>query len=493
MKKRAWALALLCLCLALPAPFARADRAIYAALYMPIFFESKIPDDIGLVSDAVSRLTEEKIGASVQLVPLLYLFGGSDSSNADLVRVSELELLEKQGVMFDVLPDDMPGANLIALDGLLGQYGAEAAAQIGETRLGYARVDGTLWYLPSISDYVASFGVAMRKDIVDKYGIDTSAIHSFADFDDIFTLVSANEPGLRMICPNQTRVSLLGRMKFQDAFPDCVADLSQENHSEVINYYATDAYRETVALFREWYLAGYLPEQMALQNTRAAQFVKAGELFAYTCACKPGIEYETSVDSGCEMVVVPLMDPVITKRSLESTRWGISAQCKNSGKAMQFLNLLYTDGELINLLLYGIEGTHYVLCEDGTIDYPEGITAESVGYRNTLPWTLPNQLLSYVWKGNDPDVWVETDEFNRIAAVSEAIDFTFDPSDLQTENAALNAIVSRYAYGLETGQLDPAVYLGQMLSEMTAMGADSVVTEVQRQYDEYLERKDESP
>ena len=219
--------------------------------------------------------------------------------------------------------------------------------------------------------------------------------------------------------------------------------------------------------------------------------MQAGELFAYFCAYKPGVEYEESMSSGRDVVVASLMEPVITRRSLDSSRWGISQSCLNPGKAMQFLNLLYTDSDLVNLLIYGIEGEHYVRLPDGTIGYPDGVDAGIVGYCNTVPWVLPNQLLSYVWHGNDPDVWKETEVFNKTARVSEVIGFTFDPGPVRQENDALNGIVRNYNYGLETGQLNPDVYLPKMLKEMEEAGVERVIAEAQRQYDLYLEGKSE--
>ena len=62
---------------------------------------------------------------------------------------------------------------------------------------------------------------------------------------------------------------------------------------------------------------------------------------------------------------------------------------QKSQKAMQLLDLLYTDADLINLLSYGIENIHYVIQPDGTISYPDGVTAENCGYQNTQAWILP--------------------------------------------------------------------------------------------------------
>ena len=39
---------------------------------MPVLYASEIPEDISLVSDAVSQLVYQKIGVYVELIPVVY-------------------------------------------------------------------------------------------------------------------------------------------------------------------------------------------------------------------------------------------------------------------------------------------------------------------------------------------------------------------------------------------------------------------------------------
>lgn len=462
-----------------------ADMPVYARLVMPLFFESEIPEDIDQIKKEVNKITQEKIGASVELIPLLYLYGTTDP-----LRVSELEMLTKEGIIMDIYPSIVQSMEPIALDNLLEQYGKDILALVGEFRLTYYRTTGPLYQIGSINNYAASVGVTMRKDVVEKYGLDLSDIHSLADLDPLFAFIIEREPGLKMICSYQTQYTLLSRFKHAQAVPRSFLDVSSVDGAEIINYYATDVYREAVYLMRKWFEAGYIPEDFVFQNIRASTLVNAGELFAYLCAWKPGIDFEQSQSCGMEMITVCVQEPIVTRYSLDITQWCISATCKNPGKAMQFLNLLYTDSELVNLLVYGIEDIHYIILEDGTIDFPEGVTAETVGYQNTLAWLLPNQSVSHVWTGNDPQVWEKLRIYNESAPVSTTLNFSFDPSKVASEYANVNAIAGKYNYGLETGQLDPDIYLPMMLSEMEAAGAARVMEEAQAQYNAFLLERD---
>jgi putative aldouronate transport system substrate-binding protein len=450
-----------------------------------MFFASEIPEDFALIKNAVKRMTQEKIGVSVELVPLLDLLGSAQM--VDPRRTAELEMLSKQGIFFDLYPEMLPGLEPMALDNLLDSYGQGIKELVGELRLSCVSSGGSLYGLPTINDSVSSVGFTMRKDILQKYNIDISSITDITDLDTLFSKVHQNEPDMYMVSGYSTRNSFLSRYKAMTAVPFTMMDISSDDPDVLINFYQTDLYRNVLTMLRGWYESDYLPDMMPLQDIRASQLVNAGDLFGYFCAYKPGIDFEESQNAGYEMVTIPLAEPIVTAYSLTLTQWHISSACTNPGKAMQYLRLLYTDPDLVNLLIYGIEGIHYVKQADGTIAYPDGITTETVGFRNTLAWMLPNQLISYVWNGNDPQVWDKVREYNETTLISETIDFRFDPENVPAELASTMSILMKYGYGLETGQLDPSIYLPLMIDEMQAAGAERVLAEAQRQYDEFIQ------
>lgn len=74
---------------------------------------------------------------------------------------------------------------------------------------------------------------------------------------------------------------------------------------------------------------------------------------------------------------------------------------------MKLLNLMYTDPVLENLMIYGIEGTHYVAKGDASngqkiIGYPEGVDATTSDYRPSGGWLWCNQFIGHVWEGTRP-------------------------------------------------------------------------------------------
>lgn len=64
--------------------------------------------------------------------------------------------------------------------------------------------------------------------------------------------------------------------------------------------------------------------------------------------------------------------------------WMVSSTTDVPEAAMKFLNLTFTDEDIINLIIYGIEERDYVIDEDGYVSYPEGQDSTTVPYTAQL-------------------------------------------------------------------------------------------------------------
>ena len=437
-----------------------------------IAYDFFIPDDFELIAAHADALMWEKRQFHVQFYPALIID-----------RKRQMEQLEKQGITIDVSTTTEDEHLCLDLDPLLPIWEQDICEIATEEEIEHTRRNGKLYTLPSKADYVASFGIVFRKDILEKYAIDPENIQTIQDLDTLFEKLSQNEPDLIMTAPLWTHSGFLLRYHQFDAAKNCIFTIAPTAEEEIVNKYTTDEYLSWITMPYKWNQAGYFPEELPLQNLKGSELMRTGKLFSYFCACKPGIEWEENVSSGCELVSVPLMEPRVTNSSAEISSWGIMKNSNHPEESMQFLYEIYTNPELINLFLYGIENTHYVLLPNGTIDFPEGMTAENSGYYPNIGWSFPNQTLSYIWNGNDPDLWKKNEIYQNEARRDASLGFRFDDSVVAWQNNALNEIADTYAYGLETGMLDPTVYLPQMLNEMEKAGAAEVQAELKDQYE----------
>ena len=70
--------------------------------------------------------------------------------------------------------------------------------------------------------------------------------------------------------------------------------------------------------------------------------------------------------------------------NISALTFGINPLSSRQDAAWTLLESLYTDTDLMTLLINGIEGTHYVMNEDGSCSYPEGVTSTT-----TTPTVMP--------------------------------------------------------------------------------------------------------
>lgn len=154
---------------------------------------------------------------------------------------------------------------------------------------------------------------------------------------------------------------------------------------------------------------------------------------------------------------------------------------------MKFLNEMYTNADVVNLLDWGIEGVHYEVQDDGTVDYPEGVDANTTTYGLNMDWYFGNQFLSYIWGyGRDTTIYERLEANNKSADYSPAMGFSYDSTTVSTELAALANVYDQYMPGLSCGSLDPETELPKFLSALEDAGIQVVIDEKQAQLDEWF-------
>ncbi len=152
------------------------------------------------------------------------------------------------------------------------------------------------------------------------------------------------------------------------------------------------------------------------------------------------------------------------------------------------MELLYTDKELRDTLAYGIEGKHFEYYENTVIRTDEG----NEHYMQDAFVTGPAISASVVSPDRDdpadPLQWEKVYEGYRDARISDTKGFSFDPTNVEAEIAALDAIWDSYSAELVTGTSDTDKAVAEIRKQMEAAGLDKVREEAQHQLDEYLEQ-----
>lgn len=444
-----------------------------------------VPEEsqIRKVEAAINEILRQKINAEVEL---MIIQSGSYRQQMTLI-LSGNKQLDLMGVVPEMTSSAVSGGQLLELADLLESHGQGILDELPEELLRCGVFNGKQYFIPPQTDTAVGMGFyVMRKDIVDKYGIDVAGIQTYEDLTAVFQLIHDQEPDLTVVAPRNTGMSFMEYNCSWDRLGDFFGVLENygQDNLEVVNLFETDAYQEYLLTMREWYQRGFISSDVTNAIESGPEQVKSGTLFAYAHANKPGVLTQEAIASGYEMVGCQVLEAI--NWTARPWQWAIPANTKHPEKAMELMNLLYTDPEIINLLIYGIEGEDYERREDGRIGYPDGVDSRTVGYSMAnMLWSFGNTFKSYVWETNDPDIWDQTREWNQNGLTSKAFGFAFDSTPVSVEMAAVQNVYDQYRMGLECGLVEPMPALEEMNQKLYAAGLQEIIDEKQKQLNQW--------
>ena len=440
--------------------------------------------DVDRIENELNKITREKINAEVEL---MILSSGSYINQMNLMLSGD-EPLDVMGAPRALVPSGYAGEEIIPLQELVDEYGQGIKDVLGEDLLRCGEFNAELYSIPIKCDSACGYGAfVMRKDICEKYNIDAESIDSYEKLTEAFQIVHDNEPDMIILSTGSTGTSFLQFNLLWDPLGDSYGVL--DNHGEtleVVNLFETDAYREYLDVVRDWYERGFISQDVTNATEAGSALMKAGNLFAYSTAAKPGSVQQEQMGCGMELELCQVLPTFTVTGNI--WQWTIPANSKTPEKAMEFINLMYTNADVINLMAFGIEGEDYVIVEDGTANYPEGVDATTCGFNmGGMLWSLGNEFIGHVWNGNDPNLWKQTEEWNKTGLFSKAYGFVFYSSTVANEETAVKNVYDQYRMSLECGVVDPESTLKKMNEELYAAGLQKIMDEKQSQLDKWAQ------
>lgn len=442
------------------------------------------PEDQKLVEEAVAQIVRQKLNIEMEFQ--VNLDDYDEKINTLMAGQQQIDIIYcSNNMMTQMYMNDQ----LCQLDELLETYGQGILNAVGKEMIDACRINGRLYGLPNNRDYAVGWdGYILRKDILDKYGIQKEDITSIEKLEDLFALVQKHEPEMEILdCDGST---LLGNQYFLDNVNNLPFGVHMDygREEELSNVFKTEEYKEALERIYRWRQLGYIKRDWQGMSSTTDYRMNTGKLFAYACRGKPGIEQQEKLSCGTEVVFVQFGENAVVGNPMSAMPWAITKNTADAKKAMQLLNLLYTDADIMNLLSYGIEGVHYVKTEDGHITFPEG--------KNINPfigeaWRMPNQFITYVWEGCPLTFWEDMRRYNEESLHGCDFGFNFDPTAVSTEYLELERIYKKYQVILENGLVDPEEGLKQLNRELDANFIDDVIAEKQRQYNAFKAAKEQ--
>lgn len=416
-------------------------------------------------------------------------------------------------------PQNIADGNLMPLDDLLAEYGQGIVDILGENVVEIHRnaADGKLYYLPSwqglcgerrgwlvvteIAELAGDTWIDDTKAALNKWRNNYSGIEDFQAVLDQATkyLAAAKEAGKLGAGINTGRAfgwsmyngmySFLGVGGAEIGITYC------DDTFTVKDGVAGEHYKLYAKTMADWYKEGYIRSDIMSVDTSTLTMPKNGEITdtTYVFSCDPYLteaDQEAAIaDAGMDMTYLPIEENAYLILGGD-TSYAIPYCADEPERAMMVLNAIYSQPDLYNTLIYGIEGEDYTKNADGTITTSyvgaSPTADDSYGIQRWIIGSCKNALIN---NGTDPNYYADLEALEETARVNPFLNFTFDRTNVEGICASILNVYYEYGPQLDNGVAGDnweELYNNYMAARKDA-GIEELVTEFQNQLNAYIE------
>ena len=441
------------------------------------------------VEEAISKITEEKIGCRVKLLPL----APADVNNT-------IDLMLASGEQIDIFNYRKAYNKAVAkgyyldITDMVQEYAPDAYAQTGPDFMKCVTVNGRIYGLPVDKGVALVPNWLYRVDLAEQANINLDNLNSLSDYTAVFAQFKEAYPDMYPLFVSKGGPGFFAMLKdykwdkLGDETGACLIGESAKT-ATVVNLYETEEFYNLAKQIREWYLAGYISPDAAT-TTLGDRDAVASDLYWSYFGSNAGNYFanEASQNIGYTMAWKQTAQTFLGSNDPAGVVHGISSTCKYPEKALQFLNLTYSDVDIVNLIIYGIYGRDYVLNDEGTVEWPEGFTLNTVPYTSQFACgTVGSQYKQYELAGvpadnKDKMAW-DDDNAER----SVAIGFAFDTSEYTTEVSMITNVINQYLNSIMCGSVDLDSTLDAFNKDLYDAGMQTIIDAKQEQLNAFLE------
>lgn len=356
-----------------------------------------------------------------------------------------------------------------------------------------ASQNGVMYGIPTMTMYARGPAWMVNQKIIERYGFTEEdfekEIWELADtFETIYEKEGKNPymaysfsvKGLGSTEENM--LSFSGTLSYLPNYYELLTstvgiDWRQEG-APLVNLYESEFLQKSVEAWQLYYQKGYLYDQNL--NEEKVPHIS------------PSTSYSTQVVQmeADGSYVIPIGQTYLSNEYLPSSFLAVSKRAPHQAEALAFIQKVFTDQELYNLLIFGIEGENYTL-EDGVltrnVEKPYSADYLLYGYE-FAPFTLAeNQFLSPARDGLTVKEAHRKDLEEAIFTPYAGIKWDF--SKVETERQATEALAVKYAeeFGVHMKNGTALEQLKTFQAELKEAGIDALLAELNRQANEWKE------
>ncbi len=444
-----------------------------------------------MVQDAVNQLLAKKgLGVQVEFVCIDFASWATQinlmltDGSVDLFNACFMPTIS-------VLADN---GSIAPMDDLFNQYGQGILQTLGDY-IDCAKVGGVLYGAPKMNAFSSALMFVMNKDICDEVGIDPTTITDFDTLTAALQKVHAAKPDLTMIANGKlgAYMDTINADSLGTQYPLGCLLLGEDGTSlKVQNYYASDTFKNLLGYVKQWAGNGFFMKDPMNAQDGSMAYISNGQAFggfvSYSDEATAVSVQQKAIGKDIYAAQITAA-PWATTNNINGMTWCVPSLSTHKEAAVKFLNELFTDPELSNLVCNGIEGVHYVVTDQGNITYPEGLDAASTGWPSGMGTFWPNICITYPWSPDPADIYQNWLASNDTCSKSPALGFTFDSSDVADEVSSCATVVDKYVPALLLNIGDTDALYQSFLNELEASGINDIITAKQAQLDTWAASK----
>jgi putative aldouronate transport system substrate-binding protein len=470
-----------------------AELAPYEITYY--MWSLKASDQVEIVEAAINELIGPKFNATIDFTMIT-------SGDWDSKAMVPLRAGEKIDIFYTPewlnFMTNIANGSLLKLNDEGGPYGSliepypQTVADEGAF-ITANLIDGELYTLSTIKELCVPGGLIWNQEYVEKYGIDIASVDTYEKMDPYLAMYKEDNPGSYPVLAT-TGWSFIspfiqGFLNNMDPISIRIGEKGAVNGEPELVWESAEA-REHVKWMGEWASKGYVNPDAQLKTYSMTDSLNAGQFLVYYNQLKGGQVKAKEIMSSSGNPDLRLIEQqtsasVIVTTHLGGSMYGIPVTSKDPQRAMMFLNEMFQNTELVNLMAWGIEGVHYDLDDQGrAVQRPMNGWSDSHGGK----WTIGNQFKQYVSNQEDANKYQQMQALTDEAWNHESLGFRFKQDDYANEYSATYNVTDSMLRGVMSGV--NAAGMEEMIVGYKAAGVyDVIFPAVQEAYAKWKEEQ----
>ncbi|MBK2402567.1 MULTISPECIES: ABC transporter substrate-binding protein [Erysipelothrix] len=457
----------------------KTDKPEGEVVTLQLYQVGDAPKNLDELTDAINKISEEEIGVKVKF----NYIGWGDYEQKMSVMVTagdEFDLAFANNYTINA----QKGAYADLTD-LVKEHAKEFFDSVDPIYYDGNVIDGKLYGFPINGNVFAQQMLTFNSDYLNKYNIDVSNINSYADAEAALQTVKDNEPEVAPFAIGSGYKATLGNFDYilGDKLPFAI-NLDGDT-TKIVNAYETSQGMETLKQIHGLYKKGLIPQDAATSTTGYA--LESPVWFMRQETQGPA-DYGDSLLSqvaGKEIISRPLNKPLKSTAQAQMGNFIVAINSKHKVEAVKWLNLLNTNAQMMNTLIYGIEGEAWKKIDDNHLELLDGYKEDN----HMAAWNTGNSALLLQQAKITDEMIAKRAEDTKNAPVSPILGFNFKTDEVKTEISALMNVMEEYSAVINTGTVDPEVKVPEFVEKLKAAGWDKVLDEMQSQYDAFQASK----